>query len=312
MGAIPLKRQPGRFARICYYTGRQWQRMGMQVYNLSDPETAWDMAVGYQRKHMDRDMYVDVLMSENAGWRVPALITIKVKDHLENNSLAAIPAPAPNALPAAPTAPTMSPEATPSALTWQQQAPSMTEPPASMGEWQQFMFRQQGQLLTEARAKVQELQFALQTAGSEKDQLKRELDDAKMDLKLKEREMKADLRDAENRIRGEVESELQPSKGGMNGLTSALTDPTHPLAGLVGLMATKLLGGDAGAGAAPAGPKNGNKDLQDALDGIAELIPDEEVGAKVYAALNVILKHPQGLQELLIMAGLEQRPQLSE
>ena len=206
----------------------------------------------------------------------------------------------------------MSPQAAPApALTWSQPTPaSMTEAPPGMGEMGAFMFRQQGHLLTEARNKAQELTQALQVAAGDKDALKRELDDAKMELRHKERDYKADLRDAEARIRSEVESELEPPKGGLSGLTEAITNPASPLAGLVGLLATKLLGGDAGTGAAPAGPKNGNQDLQDALDGIAELIPNEEVGAKVYAALNVILKHPEGLQTLLTIAGLA--PQTSQ
>jgi hypothetical protein len=301
MAAIPIQKQPGRFARVCYYTGRQWQRQGNNLFDLNDPQHAWDMAVSYQRKYPEREMYLDVLMSENAGWKMAPLVHLRIKDYLDTG-LAALPAAPTTALPAAPT---MQPQLPTPALTWSQPTPaSMTEAPPGMGEMGSFMFRQQGNLLTEARNKVQELQLALQMAGSEKASLKAELDDAKMELRHKEREYKADLRDAEARIRGEVESELEPPKGGMNGLVEAISNPAHPLAGILGIVAGKFLG-DAGAGAAPAGPKNGNKDLQDALDGIAELIPDEEVGAKVYAALNIILKHPQGLQQLLIMAGLE-------
>ena len=294
---LPFPAQPGRVGRVSYDTGRQRQRVGV-VLDLADPATAWALALGYQRKYPERPLRLDVLASASATWRTPTLASYERRDYL-NSGLAGASADTPTAAPAQ--LPAMSP-AYPPVVVHQQQVPTMTEPPTTVDGYGQFLFRQQGQLLQESRLKVMGLEQQIQTVQQEKVALKEKLDEVNMDLRLKDREHELALKDARRDIRDEFESgEEKPS--GLGGFMQAVADPSSPLAGILGVLATKLLG-DGSAPAAPvqvAGPAG---EMGQVVAGITELLPDVETASKVYAALARILPHPGGLDQLLQLAGI--------
>lgn len=285
-----LKAMPGRQARVVYHTGKQWQRVG-QLLDMADPDRVWATALAYQRQHPERAMRLDVLASPN--WQVPPLQSIQLQSHASQPALAG-PSPAPMS-PAAQTPTIVLPPAAP-----------YQEPPAGMGTMERFMYQHQEMRLAEARQHNTDLTNRLNASEQEKRELKEKLDTATMELRHKDREHQADLRDMRNELRQELEEDSKPA--GLNGFMTAIADPAHPLAALAGLVATKMLGaGGPPAEAAPAmgGPAR-TKNMQDILNGLAELITSEEMGTKLYAALARILPHPDGLTQLLVMAGLSE------
>jgi len=308
-----LPAHPGHFGRLSYHDGRQHQKVGPWL-DMGAPAEALRTARDVQHQHANRELIIDVLPVKAwkvRGMPVKVVQTLELKDYM--NGLAGTEAGA-----TLPQPTTMEPQSyhsaapdfapTTQAVVLRPQ-PTAQQPPANMDHMGQFLFNQQEQRLLEARNEAWELRERLRVSDEEKRKLKDQLDDSKIELRYKEREHKHNIKDREREIREEYESQ-EPKASGLAGLTEVMSNPQHPMAGLLGMVLTKVLGGAPGApGAAPAGEGaqltgTYTARMVEVLDGIGAILPSEEVGVKVYTALVRILPREDGLMQLQNMAGL--------
>jgi len=303
MATPVIPARPGFHGLLSYPLNGQRQKVGPYL-DMGDPAKAWRKALDVQYQHDNRELTLEVLPVKSS--KVKAVQTIVLKDYI--TGLAGLDA---SAAPSHPDAmqPSFHPTSEPAAAQMQimRPQPVAQEPPANMDHMGQYMFRTQEQRVLDARNELWNAQQQLRASESERAALQEKLNKSDLDLKYKEREYKHDLEDKVRAIRAEYEGR-EPKPSGLAGLSEVLTNPTHPLAGLLGMVATKFLGGMPGAPDAPAagGPQltgTYSPVTLEALDAIGALLPSDEVAVKLYTSLAKIMPREDGLLQLQIMAG---------
>ena len=314
-----LQAWPGHYGQLTYYDPKRGQRQKASGwFSMANPAHAWQQALDVAQKpaYRNKALRLDVRPAKSSA--AHAVQSIDLQDYVTGLAGEPTAALSPTPLPAPPPAsmateltftPAGPPPAQPGSYPDQQGGyqfmrpmPTVQEPPANMGHYDQWLFREREQRLLEAKNEAWELREKLRISDEEKRKLKDKLDDANMEIRHKDREFKGEIKEMERKVRDEYE-DREPKPSGLAGLTEVLSNPQHPLAGLLMGLAGKMLGGDA-APQAPAqlGAHSGN--MAEILNAIAELLPNDEYGTKVYTALATILPRENGLLSLQEMAGL--------
>jgi hypothetical protein len=304
MATPSITPRPGFYGRLSYAGNGQRIKVGPWL-DMADPAKAWRTALDVQYQHEHRELILEVVPVKNS--KVRSVQTIVLKDFI-NNDLAGIDA---GQAPTPPTTvePLFTHTSEPAPQVQIMRPPQAQTAPPNMDHMGQFLFNQQEQRLLDSRTEVWNLQQALRNSETDKNRLQEELNKSKLELQFKDREHQHNLKDRERELRDEYESQ-EPKPSGLAGLSEVITNPAHPMAGLLGLLATKFLGGAPGAPGAPAatGPQltgTYSANMVEVLDAIGQLLPTEEVGVKVYTSLQRVLTRENGLAQLQDLAGLQ-------